>query len=91
MLDRINLGTNSLRQGWAQGCWSLESLRMVLHHQIGRDLLAEVLKSRSQLSEGIAERPTVDSSDSLLSLLALSLAMAAIACAKPLEHGLTWQ
>lgn len=45
----------------------------------------------AQLSAGIADRPTVDSSDSLFSLLALSLAMSAIACAKPLEHDFTWQ
>lgn len=45
----------------------------------------------AQLSAGRADRPTVDSSDSLLSLLALSLAMSAIACAKPLVHGFTWQ
>lgn len=43
----------------------------------------------AQLSAGRADLPTVDSSDSLFSLLALSLAMSAIACAKPLEQGLT--
>ena len=35
-----------------------------------------------QPSAGRADRPTVDSSDSLLSLLALSLAMSAIACGR---------
>lgn len=41
----------------------------------------------AQVSAGRADRPTVDSSDSLLSLLALSLAMSAIAWEKPLEDG----